>query len=285
MTMYDYENAIPATAKHTPWNKGKLTGAKPPFRPKHVWSIRSKLQWEGRARDLAMFNVAIDSKLRGCDIVALRVEDIAPNGYTVDRATIRQRKTGQCVRFELTEQTRQAVDDYLRAASKKAGEFLFAGRRGLRRSMTTRQYARLVSEWVASIGLDPQNFGGPNRKHAFKDALTHAGSPDSRIDLVCITSPCPRQFLQSSSSQVGSGFTSFVVLASNATTIAFRWRGAGAVHSINSGHGALKTRCPLYPQKRTLADRTWMSALCQKQTFSLLIVRLVRGRLCVHAMN
>jgi integrase len=159
MTMYDYENAIPATAKHTPWNKGKLTGAKPPFRPKHVWSIRSKLQWEGRPRDLAMFNVAIDSKLRGCDIVALRVEDIAPNGYTVDRATIRQRKTGQCVRFELTEQTRQAVDDYLRAASKKAGEFLFAGRRGSRRSMTTRQYARLVSEWVASIGLDPHNFG------------------------------------------------------------------------------------------------------------------------------
>ena len=106
-----------------------------------------------------MFNVAIDSKLRGCDVVALRVEDIAPNGYTVDRATIRQRKTGQCVRFELTEQTRQAVDDYLRAASKNAGEFLFAGRRGSRRSMTTRQYARLVSEWVTSIGLDPHNFG------------------------------------------------------------------------------------------------------------------------------
>jgi integrase len=106
-----------------------------------------------------MFNLAIDSKLRGCDVVALRVEDIAPNGNTVDRATIRQRKTGQPVRFELTEQTRQAVDDYLSTSGKKAGEFLFGGRRGLRRSRTTRQYARLVSEWVTSIGFDPHKFG------------------------------------------------------------------------------------------------------------------------------
>jgi integrase len=94
-----------------------------------VWSIRSKLQLEGRTRDLAMFNLAIDSKLRGCDVVALKVEDIAPNGYAIDRATIRQKKTGQHVRFELTEQTRQAVDDYLRAAGKKPDEFMFTGRR------------------------------------------------------------------------------------------------------------------------------------------------------------
>jgi hypothetical protein len=91
-----------------PWNKGKFTGAKPPLRPKHVWSIRSKLQAEGRTRDLAMFNLAIDSKLRACDVVALKVEDVASNGYAADRATIRQRKTGQPVRFELTEQTRQS---------------------------------------------------------------------------------------------------------------------------------------------------------------------------------
>jgi integrase len=158
MTMNDYENPVAATHEHLPWNKGKLTGAKPPFRPKHVWSIRTKLQLEGRIRDLAMFNLAIDSKLRGCDVVALRVDDIAPNGYTNDRATIRQRKTGQSVKFELTEQTRQTVDDYLTAAGRKPGEFLFAGRRR-KRSITTRQYARLVSEWVASIGLDPHNYG------------------------------------------------------------------------------------------------------------------------------
>jgi len=76
------------------WNKGKLTGQKPPLRPKHVWSIRTRLQMDGRTRDLAMFNLAIDSKLRGCDVVAIRVEDIAPSGYAVDRGTVRQKKTG-----------------------------------------------------------------------------------------------------------------------------------------------------------------------------------------------
>jgi integrase len=106
-----------------------------------------------------MFNLAIDSKLRGCDVVALKVEDVAPSGYAVDRATIRQKKTGQPVRFELTEQTRQAVDDYVGAAAKKSGEFMFTGRRGSGQSITPKQYARLVSEWIASIGLNPHLFG------------------------------------------------------------------------------------------------------------------------------
>src|ERR1700740_1913032 len=122
--MDDQGTLFTSPAKREPWNKGKFTGAKPPLRPKHVWSIRSKLQAEGRTRDLAMFNLAIDSKLRACDVVTLRVEDVAPNGYAADRATIRQRKTGQPVRFELTEQTRQAVDEYLRSASKKPGDFV-----------------------------------------------------------------------------------------------------------------------------------------------------------------
>src|SRR5262245_53733911 len=81
------------------------------LRPKHVWAIRTKLQVGERTRDLAMFNLAIDSKLRGCDVVALKVDDIAPNAHAVDRATVRQKKTGLPVRFELTEQTRQSVDD------------------------------------------------------------------------------------------------------------------------------------------------------------------------------
>jgi integrase len=152
--MQDHEKADPTELKRVPWNKGKLIRAKPPLRPKHVWSIRTKLQVEGRTRDLAMFNLAIDSKLRGCDLIALKVEDIAPSGYAVDRATVRQKKTGHPIRFELTEQTRQAVDDY-----KKPGEFMFTGRSGSGRSITTRQYARLVSEWIASIGLDPHLFG------------------------------------------------------------------------------------------------------------------------------
>src|SRR5471030_1182293 len=92
--MEDLENAIVTGISRPPWNKGKLTGAKPPLRPKHVWSIRTKLQIADRKRDLAMFNLAIDSKLRGCDVVALKVEDIAPHGYAVERATVRQKKTG-----------------------------------------------------------------------------------------------------------------------------------------------------------------------------------------------
>jgi len=135
------------------WNKGKLIGPRPPLRQKHVWAIRTKLQIEQQTRDLAMFNLAIDSKLRGCDVVTIRVDDVAPNGYAVDRATVRQKKTGRPVRFKLTEQTRQAVDDYMKAAGKRPGDFLFTGRRS-GQSMTPRQYARLVSEWIASIGLD-----------------------------------------------------------------------------------------------------------------------------------
>ena len=144
-----------AARRRDHWNKGKLIGPKPPLRPSHVWSKRTKLQLEGRTRDLALFNVAIDSKLRGCDVVAVPVDDVAPNGYTLDRATVRQKKTGRPVRFELIEQTRQALDDYLRLTNRKPGEFLFAGRGGSGRGLTTRQYARLVGEWVASIGLDP----------------------------------------------------------------------------------------------------------------------------------
>src|SRR5712691_3984223 len=156
--MQDTEYLIPPIPKRVPWNKGKLTGAKPPLRQKHIWAIRTKLQIEQQTRDLTMFNLAIDSKLRGCDVVAIRVDDVAPNGYAVDRATVRQKKTGRPVRFELTEQTRQAVDDYMKAAGKKPGEFLFTGRKpGL--SMTPRQYARLVAEWIANVGLDPHQFG------------------------------------------------------------------------------------------------------------------------------
>src|SRR5712691_3066380 len=93
--MPDEGPSLSTVSTRTPWNKGKLIGAKPPLRPSQVWAIRTRLMVEGRTRDLAMFNLAIDSKLRGCDVVALRVDDIAPNGYTIDRATVRQRKTGR----------------------------------------------------------------------------------------------------------------------------------------------------------------------------------------------
>ncbi len=125
-----HEYPVPDLPRHTPWNKGKIIGAKQPLQPKHVWLIRARLQGAGQARDLAMFNLAIDSKLRGCDVVALKVEDVAPHGSAIDRATVRQKKTGQPVRFEVTEQTRQAVDDYIRVTGRRPGHFLFSSRRG-----------------------------------------------------------------------------------------------------------------------------------------------------------
>ena len=169
--MLDQVNATPTPHKRLPWNKGKLTGAKPPLRPKHVWSIRTKLQIEGRVRDLAMFNLAIDSKLRGCDVVAIRVEDVAAGGYTADRATVRQKKTGRPVRFELSEQTRQAVDDYLKAANKRPGEFLFTGRRGPERQHDNPPIC------APRIGVDRQRRAGPEAVwDAF--AATHKSYPD-----------------------------------------------------------------------------------------------------------
>jgi len=149
---------VDKTERRPPWNKGKLIGPKPPFRPSQVWAIRTRLQMENRKRDLALFNLAIDSKLRGCDVVAIRVEDVAPSGYALDRAIIRQKKTGRPVRFELTDQTRSAIDDYLRLTGRKPGQVLFCGR-DPSRGLTTRQYARLVNDWVARIGLDPLQFG------------------------------------------------------------------------------------------------------------------------------
>ena len=150
--------ADPDVRQNLSRNKGKLTGAKPPLQPRHVWAIRTRLQIADRTRDLALFNLAIDSKLRGCDIVNLKVEDVAPHGYTVDRATIRQRKTGRPVKFEVTEQTRLAIDDHLAASRSRPSDYLFQGR-GREHHLTTRQYARLLGEWVSLIGLDPALFG------------------------------------------------------------------------------------------------------------------------------
>ena len=141
-----------------PWNKGKLTGAKPPLSPKHVWAIRTRLLLLKRFRDLALFNLAIDSKLRGCNLVGLRIADVAAHGYAVDRASVRQRKTGRPVCFEITEQTRQAIDDHLSHRSEASGPYLFPGR-GPAGHLTARQYARLLGKWLTMIGLDASFYG------------------------------------------------------------------------------------------------------------------------------
>jgi hypothetical protein len=126
--MLQPSNDAHSQTSKVPWNKEKIIGARLPLQTKHVWSIRPKLQMDGKTRDLALFNLAIDSKLRGCDVACLKVEDVAPRGLTADRARVRQRKTGHPVKFEMTEQTREAVDAYIMTKQKQLGDYLFESR-------------------------------------------------------------------------------------------------------------------------------------------------------------
>ncbi len=137
----------------------KLIGQKPPLKPKEVWSIRIRLQIKGRQRNLALFNLAIDSKLRSCDLVALRVGDVASGGQVRERTTIVQQKTGRPVQFEMTEQTREAVLAWIRQCGFGQEDYLFPSRVHTCPHLTTRQYARILKQWVASIGLDPCKYG------------------------------------------------------------------------------------------------------------------------------
>lgn len=152
---------MPTTNETTcrPWNLGRLIGPKPPFKPKHIWAIRTRLQHEGRIRDLALFNTAIDSKLRGCDLVRLRVADVHLGDGVRLRTTIVQQKTGRPVPFELTETTRETLAAWLKQRGLRASDWLFPSRSRPGEHLTTRQYGRLVDEWVALIGLDPAGYG------------------------------------------------------------------------------------------------------------------------------
>ena len=141
------------------WNKGKLIGQKPPLKPKDIWAIRIQLQNARQVRDLAMFNLAIDSKLRGCDLVNLRVRDITHGDHVLSRAMVVQRKTQRPVQFELTEPTRTAVTAWIEKAKLKPDQCLFPSRVSTSPHVSTRQYARIVHQWVASIGLDPTVYG------------------------------------------------------------------------------------------------------------------------------
>lgn len=142
-----------------PWNKGKLIGQKPPLKPKDIWAIRIHLQNARHVRDLAMFNLAIDSKLRGCDLVSLRVRDITHGTQVLARAMVVQRKTQRPVQFELTEPTRMAVTAWMEKAKLKSEQYLFPSRLGKSPHVSTRQYARIVHQWVAAVGLDSTVYG------------------------------------------------------------------------------------------------------------------------------
>jgi integrase len=148
-----------STRTRVTWNRGKLRGQKPPLKPPEIWAIRVRLELGERARDLALFNLAIDSKLRGCDLVSLKVHDVAPCGTVASRAIVMQRKTQRPVQFEITEQTRVALAGWIAAAALRPEQYLFPSRIAASPHISTRQYARVVRRWVASIGLDPATYG------------------------------------------------------------------------------------------------------------------------------
>ncbi len=142
-----------------PWNKGKLVGQKLPLKLKDIWAIRVRLQIAGRVRELALFDLAIDSKLRACDLVKLRVRDVAQGMHVAARGIVMQQKTQRPVQFEITEQTREAVARWIEGARLKPEDFLFPSRLHGSPHLSTRQYARIVDRWVQEIGLDPASYG------------------------------------------------------------------------------------------------------------------------------
>lgn len=148
-----------SSGARVPWNKGKLTGQKRPFTLKQIWEIRIRLQIAGRVRHLALFNLGIDSKLRGCDLMRLRVRDVVNGDQVLSRAKLIQQKTGRPVSFEITSETRSSVQAWIKDADLSAGDFLFFSRICRDRHLTTRHYARIVDGWVAMIGADPSDYG------------------------------------------------------------------------------------------------------------------------------
>ena len=145
--------------QNVPWNKGKLIGQKLPLKLKEIWGIRIRLQMDKNIRELALFNLAIDSKLRGCDLVKLKIFDVAQGNRVSSRAIVMQQKTHRPVQFEITEQTRDSLANWIPQAKLKSDDYLFPSRVHDSPHLSTRQYARIVEHWVKSIGLDPAAYG------------------------------------------------------------------------------------------------------------------------------
>jgi integrase len=151
---------IPSNAAHRePWNKGKIVGQKAPFKLKDIWALRVRLQMDGRVRELALLNLGIDSKLRGCDLVALKVRDVRHGDQVATRAIVMQHKTQRPVQFEIAQTTRDAVQAWIRRAGLEPEDFLFPSRLHESPHLGTRQYARILGQWVDELGLDRAEYG------------------------------------------------------------------------------------------------------------------------------
>jgi hypothetical protein len=152
-------DATVSATRREPWNKGKLVGQKAPLKVKDIWAIRVRLQLQRRIRDLALFDLGIDSKLRGCDLVKLRVRDVSYGDRVTSRAIVPPQKTQRPVQFEITPSTRDALEAWIKCAGLKPDGYLFPSRLHASPHFGTRRYARIVDGWVEEIGLDPAAYG------------------------------------------------------------------------------------------------------------------------------
>ena len=152
-------NLLRRLKEKQPWNKGKLMGQKAPLTAQEIWSIRMRLQDDQCVRDLALFNLAIDSKLRGCDLLQIRVSDIYSGSQINKRAMVSQQKTGRPVRFEITARTRKSIRAWVEQFGHAQSDYLFPSRVCGSPHLSTRQYSRIVDSWVSWIGLDPTLYG------------------------------------------------------------------------------------------------------------------------------
>ena len=168
-----------------PWNKGKLTGQKAPLKPKDVWAIRVRLQLRHQVRDLALFNLAIDSKLRACDLVSLRVCDVVHGEHVCSRATVMQRKTHRPVQFEITAPTRESVDAWIRQAGLKSSDYLFSSRIHESPHLSTRQYSRIVHRWIDDIGLEAAAYGTHSLRRTKASLIVDAHPELTRLGASC----------------------------------------------------------------------------------------------------
>ena len=163
-----------------PWNKGKLVGQKAPLKQREIWAIRIRLQLQQDARELALFNLAIDSKLRSCDLVRLRIRDICQGGRVASRAIVMQRKTGRPVQFEITELTRESLTNWMHEAALGPDDHVFLSRLHDSPHLSTRQYARIVHRWVKAIGLNPAAYGTHTMRRT-KAALIYRRTKNLRV--------------------------------------------------------------------------------------------------------
>jgi integrase len=169
--------------------QGKARGPKCPFKLKEIWAIRIRLQIASRCRDLALFNLAVDSKLRACDLMQLRVRDVCHGQSMASRALILQQKTSRPVQFEITEPARTAVLAWISHSNLKAEDFLFPSRIHASPHLSTRQYARIVDSWVLQLGLDPANYGTHTLRRT-KATLIYRRTKNLRaVQLLCADSP------------------------------------------------------------------------------------------------